>query len=560
MAISRKFWVRLIIIVVVAGTAVYIKMDFNRQDSMRLRLNDLLKVTVDEKEQLQSTILSMESQLKDKEEQLASLRDVQSIRQSLANAQTTIENINKEMERVNRERAALQDINLSMTGRLQNTTKEYMRTVEELKKAKEDIARLSKELSPDKKRMDQSAKLLESKTAALAKVQADFAGQQKEYDALLVNNKSLERKIKELETEKKTLSGKMRDMDVDLSKQGSPVKAMRDTIDELKVQLSRKENQIKVLEAELAKADQTAAVSTKAGQAPVVREAGVSQDVQLKQQLSKLIDQLNDARQEMNNLRKAQERSPESAQQDKRLSDILVKKELELETTRKNALDAKENIVALQSRIATLENTIAARHQTQDRIKELESERLALESKLLDLQSSFGKKNELAQNLQQNVDFLNQQLALRDKEKQALESKLAGLDTDTKQDLEKEKARYAEINTLYNSLKTQIAQFSDTLNAKTAELEQRNKDIYSLREELTSLKSKSMIMENELAETRDRQRKTLDDLIAAVRLNSILQERIASGASVPYATMDDKQKADEIRRKVEVILEAPKEQ
>jgi chromosome segregation ATPase len=216
--------------------------------------------------------------------------------------------------------------------------------------------------------------------------------------------------------------------------------------------------------------------------------------------------------------------------------------------------------MSLQSKIATLENTIATRQLTQDRVRELESERLALESKLADVQASMSKKAELSQNLQQNVDYLNQQLSSRDREKKDLEAKLSGLDMNTKQDLEKERARYTEINTLYNSLKTQISQFSDTLNAKTVELEQRNRDVYALREELTSLKSKTMIMDNELSETKDRQRKTLDDLIAAVRLNSILQERIAGGASVPYANMDDKQKAEELRRKVEVILVPPDKQ
>ncbi|HOU36600.1 MAG TPA: hypothetical protein PK562_04940, partial [Candidatus Omnitrophota bacterium] len=63
--------------------------------------------------------------------------------------------------------------------------------------------------------------------------------------------------------------------------------------------------------------------------------------------------------------------------------------------------------------------------------------------------------------------------------------------------------------------------------------------------------------ENELTEARDRQRKTLDDLIAAVRLNSILQDRIAGGATVPYANMDDKQRAEELRKKIEVILVPP---
>jgi len=555
MAMSRRLWYRWAAVAIVIGAVAYTGIVFKRQDTIRMRLNDLLKETVEEKEQLQSTISSMELQIREKEGQLNQLQDVQSIRQSLASAQATIENINRELARVNRERAALQETNFSTTNRLQNTMKEYARTVDELKRAKEDIARVSKEMNPDKKKLDEIERTLEAKSQELNKLKGEAAQQQKQYDQVLVVNKALEKKVKDLESEKTALSERMRKLDIDVSKQGSPLKEMRDTIDQLKVQLSRKENQIKALEVELAKADEASARSARGGRT-ASSEAPSGQDTQLKQQLTQLINQLNTAREEMTKLKQTKDQ-PSSAEQDRKLSDILVKKEIELESTRREARDANDKIMSLQSKISNLENTIATRQQTQDRIRELESERLALESKLADVQSSISKKTELSQNLQQNVDYLNQQLSSRDREKKELEAKLAAIDSNAKLDLEKERARYNEINTLYNSLKTQISQFSDTLNAKTVELEQRNKDVYALREELTSLKSKSMIMENELSDTKDRQRKTLDDLIAAVRLNSILQERIAGGASVPYANMDDKQRAEELRRKVEVILVPP---
>jgi chromosome segregation ATPase len=534
-------------------------MAFKRQDAMKMQLNDLLQQTIDEKEQLQTTITSMEDQIKDKEARLNSLQDVQSIRNALAASQASVENINKEFEKATRERASLQDANLNMSTRLQNTTREYMRTIEELTKAKADIARISREMNPDKKKLDESARIAQAKTDELAAAKAELAKQQKMSEQLLASNQALEKKLKDLEAQKSSLADKMQQLDVDLSKQGTPIKAMRDTIDQLKTQLSRKESQIAALESELAKADAAAASRARSGK-PDVSAQTAAQDAQLRQQLNGLIDQLNDARVEMSKVKQAKEQSPASAETDRKLSDILVKKEIELEATRRDALDAKDKIMSLQSKISNLENTIATRKQTENRIQELDSERLALESKLADAQASLNKKTELSQNLQQNIDYLNQQLSSRDREKKDLEAKLSGIDINTKQDLEKERARYTEINTLYNSLKTQISQFSDTLNAKTAELEQRNKDVYALREELTSLKSKTMIMENELSETKDRQRKTLDDLIAAVRLNSILQERIAGGASVPYANMDDKQKAEELRRKVEVILVPPDKQ
>jgi len=558
MAMSIKFWFRWAVVALVAGAVAYTGLMFRRQDAVKLQLNQLLQQAIEEKEQLQSTISAMEYQIREREARLNELSDVQSIRQSLTQAQATIENINQELERVNRERIALQNSSLSSTSRLQNTTKEYMKALDDLKKAREEAARLAKEQSPDKRKIDESSRQLQAKTDELAKVKADFAKQQKSYDELVAANKDLEKRVKTLESEKASLADRMRQLDIDVEKQGSPLKAMRDTVEELKTQLSRKESQVKALQSELVKADEEAAVlRSRVGRAASQQVS--SQDAQLKAQLSELIGQLNAAREEMAALKKAPGTSG-SAEQDRKLSDILVKKEIELESTRRKARDAEDKIMSLESQIRNLENTLAVRQQTQERIRELESERLALESKLLDAQGALGKKSELSQNLQQNVDYLNQQLALRDKEKADLQAKLAGLDSVTKQDLEKERSRYAEVNTLYNSLKTQIAQFSQALDAKTAELDQRNKDVYSLREELTGLKSKVMIMENELTEARDRQRKTLDDLIAAVRLNSILQDRIAGGASVPYADLDDKQRAEELRKKIEVILVPPNKQ
>jgi len=77
------------------------------------------------------------------------------------------------------------------------------------------------------------------------------------------------------------------------------------------------------------------------------------------------------------------------------------------------------------------------RQQAQERIREIESERLTLEAKLADLKSAFDKKEELSRNLQQNVDYLNQQLSLKAKEKSDLEAKLATVESVTKQELEK---------------------------------------------------------------------------------------------------------------------------
>jgi chromosome segregation ATPase len=117
---------------------------------------------------------------------------------------------------------------------------------------------------------------------------------------------------------------------------------------------------------------------------------------------------------------------------------------------------------------------------------------------------------------------------------------------------------------MYNSLKAQISQFSDAIALKEAEIENKRKEISSLREDLSSLKSRSAQLENDLLEAKESQKKLMGDLSAAVRLNSVLQERIrfapAGQDSVTFSSSpEDKRKADELKKKIEVILEPEKQ-
>jgi TolA-binding protein len=92
---SRVFWYRWIVVCIVGAAAAYAGITFNRQETVRSKLDALLQQTIEEKDQLQSTISSMEVQIREKEGQLNQLQDVQSIRQSLAAAQSTVDTIKK---------------------------------------------------------------------------------------------------------------------------------------------------------------------------------------------------------------------------------------------------------------------------------------------------------------------------------------------------------------------------------------------------------------------------------------------------------------------------------
>lgn len=289
----------------------------------------------------------------------------------------------------------------------------------------------------------------------------------------------------------------------------------------------------------------------------------------LKDQISQLSDQLNTERARAQKLASSQRGQGDRRFEDvkaemDRLSGILIKKEFEIDTAKKDAMSAKEEMLALQTKLAAVQDNLYSSRVNQEKLKELENQRLTMQSQLNQVQQELLKKNELLESLQKNIDYLTMQVEKKDREKAALDAKLSLLDSSTRNELDKEKKRSEETNQMYSSLKAQISQFSDGIALKEAEIENKRKDISSLREELSALKFRSAQLENDLLESKESQKKLMGDLSAAVRLNSVLQERIrfapAGQESVNFSSSpEDKRRADELKKKIEVILEPEKQ-
>ncbi|MFH0828200.1 MAG: hypothetical protein V1919_03445, partial [Candidatus Omnitrophota bacterium] len=288
----------------------------------------------------------------------------------------------------------------------------------------------------------------------------------------------------------------------------------------------------------------------------------------LKTQIAQLNEELNNERSRSARLanapKPAADRRFEDVKSDMdRLSGILMRKEFEIESAKKDALSAREELVALQAKLSSAQDSLYSNRVNYEKLKELESQRLSMQSQLTQVQQELLKKNELIESLQKNIDYLTMQVENKDREKAGLEAKLSLLDSSSKSDLDKEKKRNEETAMMYNSLKSQISQFSDAISLKEAEIENKRKEISGLREELAGLRTRSAQLDNDLYEAKENQRKIQGDLSAAVRLNSVLQERfrfLPPGQESPYPppSPEDKKKADELKRKIEVILEPDK--
>jgi chromosome segregation ATPase len=551
--INKKLVNNLVVVAIAVLAGGFIIYSFKSKSDLSEQLNSVLNDTLKEKEQLQESLSHMEQTIGQKEEQLRALSNAQSLRDSLDSAQATIGKLNQDLDRVNREKIALQDAQLGASGRLQSTTKEYMRTLEETKTLKAEIARLNKEkdISFTQKRIEELNKSLEAKNQELLKQKAEFEKIKSEYQTLHESNRDLEKRIKELDQGVLQSSG-----------QAASLRELQNTIAELKNAVQDKEAQIRQLQGQAEKGRDMAGSSSGAGRLQRLIDDMTAANKDLKAQLADLNDELIAARKELKDLR-AGKGAAGSQEQVNRLSEILMKKELEIDKARKEAMAAQEQILVLQSKVAQVEGTLNASRVNLDKIRELESERISMQSRVNEMESNFNKKKELADSLQKNVDYLTQQLSRAQEEKKSAMERLSRVDSSAREDVDRERSRSSEINVLYNSLKTQVAQYAETLTQKEMELEQKRQDMALLRDEMGQYKLRADALEKELADVRERQKKTLDDLVMAMRLNSALQERLMgispSAGSETYITDSEaKKKAEDLRRRIEVILEPEK--
>ena len=208
------------------------------------------------------------------------------------------------------------------------------------------------------------------------------------------------------------------------------------------------------------------------------------------------------------------------------LTEVLTDKEVELRDAKKESLDSRERLNSLQAELV--------------------------------------KKADLITSLENDLSFLNSQIAKKEEEKKLIAIKLTQAEAErakAEKKFNQQQTRLKEMDLLYASLGNQIVQISDVLSEREIELGFKEQEISSLKEEIDTLNSRSAKLQVELIETKKRQSKTQEDLVAAIRLNAALQERmtgVSQSLESPLTDIElnvkEQQKAEELRRKIKVIL------
>jgi len=232
-------------------------------------------------------------------------------------------------------------------------------------------------------------------------------------------------------------------------------------------------------------------------------------------------------------------------------------------------------------------------------LAQTEKDKSSLEAEFKRIQEDTGKRVSVdeAVQLRMKVDELARQLdnkeqerlgAVRDLEqlresKKGLESELSELKIAKGTD----KSRMGDLNLSYESMKSALSQLSTLVGKRELELSDRQTEISSLKQNLEQaskerdamilalrekektildlngqigrLEAKLVTLQGELALVRERQKKTIDQLSTAASINNSLQDRLSDISKdlepIQLDSEPSKAKADELRKKVKVMLD-----
>lgn len=479
--------------------------------------NQQLKTKVSEAE---DNVKKLDSLLKEKEQELLTLSNAQALKQALVNAQTTISQLTSQIEQLISEKTALEGNNIQLNNRLQNVSSELIRTLEELKTARQNLTDLK--ASP-------------KDTGAIQTLQADL-------DRLRAAKTSLEEQlikketiIKDIETLNRNLKTQIEQIDKASfggSAQKKELQSAKQELERLKGEIAQYRSKVFALQDQL-----------------TLRE----------QELLKVKDELK--KQVSSNQGDFKGLYENAKTQIAQLYEILASKEIEMNNQRREAQDLRKQVSELQARLASIDTELESARADSKRANSLQADKIAIESKYLQAQSELQKQSELVAILGSNIDQLNKKILQQENERDELDKsviKLSSEKASLEEELARQKKQLGDMDGLCAGLRTQIVQFSNLLNDKDSELKQREKQLQTLQDETSYQQMRVSVLEKELQEAKERQKKVFENLAQAASLNTEIQERLigVSQSLGGYGETGsiEKKEAEELRRKVEVIL------
>ncbi len=253
-----------------------------------------------------------------------------------------------------------------------------------------------------------------------------------------------------------------------------------------------------------------------------------------------------------NNLNKAYALYETAKAQVVNFASLLIRKELEMDKSKQRVNELEKELSLLKRESADIgEKLTDARRE----LGEMDANGYSLKQ----LKSELKEKDRSLNALQAKADGLNETIEEKEQQIKRYKTKLAKFDAikdELEEKLDYQERDYEDVNILYGSIKSQIVQVTDLLARRESELESKNKEVLSFRRKMSRLQVDFEITKQELDDVRNRQRRTLDDLTRAAKLNSALQENLIEiYKEVEYSPRNEgKEEADNLMEKVESLL------
>jgi len=294
----------------------------------------------------------------------------------------------------------------------------------------------------------------------------------------------------------------------------------------------------------------------------------ISEAALLKQrqnQLSKISRELNKANQLIQSLSDSLEAKKEEA----------LREQARAENLTEELLKAKEDINGLTKEVTLIKDLKA---KTEDKLRLTlkkykdfkRAKQRPLRKRIIELTRSLSKTNREFREVKKKLEVSektcsvlaenNRYLAQGTKELDSARLKLFNELQDAKNQLLKQTEKineqtksFEEVNISNQGFRKQLAQLSEVLTKRELELVNQEKGVEELKGKISDLDSKKVDLENQLSAVQNEQKRAVGVLNEVMQLNETLQEKLTQ-FSQPLKEKEEKEKTEELKRKVEVIL------
>ncbi len=539
---KKNLGLGIVILVLVAAVMLSFAFSAKQRKEYAGNLSKKTEEFSKEKNTLESKIQEVREILSEKEKELDLARK-QNFQDDLMAAQSALKASNEKLSQALREHSSMENSKLVLENRLKNTTSELTRTLEELKKARETLAGIENQYKDRLIQLTDSVKLKEGEIKRLQSGSFDRGAR---------------------------TSGSSADFSDSMRAYQSKISELENTISSLNKDLSSKERILARREEELERYRKMPAVSRDISD-DRYREMDKDRqffEKQISDSNAKLLEQ-------QDSLRDLEDRVSELRSTLAERESLLAERTEELQDRAREVAELRDELRSLKfastSAPGARSEITKAQRELESRVRQLEEDKKTLERRLGDAKK-MGRGKAEPEDLfaDRNFRIMTETLVKKEEDIRKMEAELKTLRKEkaahenTFGDREK---RLAELEMLVATLTKQLGEYAGMVEQKDRELKLSNSKVDSLMQEIEAQKIASIALQKDLADARAKQEKTFNSLTKIMSINAeggISSEGVVGLEDYDQASMgqiakerpgDVRKRAEELRRRVEVLLE-----